>query len=137
MRNFIILGIAAVSVTACATTQREEVRSDIRNVEKQERQLASAKRDGTINEVAEERKDLREARSELREDQKELYRPGAEGSFEGGLRVGQQESSELVAVPRQYRSQFQDGNGVYYRADSRHIYQFDARTRTIVRIFRI
>ena len=67
MRNVIILGLAAVSISACATTQREEVRADQSNIEKQERQLAAAKRDGTINEVKEERKDLREERKDALE----------------------------------------------------------------------
>jgi hypothetical protein len=53
----------------------------------------------------------------------------------GGLRVGQRVSGNLGAVPYQYRDQFRDGNGVYYRADNRAIYQIDARTDTVVRIY--
>jgi hypothetical protein len=53
----------------------------------------------------------------------------------GGLRVGQRVSGNLGSVPYEYRNQFRDGNGVYYRADSRNIYQIDARTDTVVRIY--
>jgi hypothetical protein len=52
----------------------------------------------------------------------------------GGLRVGQRVSGNLGAVPYEYRNQFRDGNGVYYRADNRAIYQIDARTDTVVRV---
>lgn len=53
----------------------------------------------------------------------------------GGLRVGQRASANLGAVPYEYRSQFRDGNGAYYRSDGRQIYQIDARTHAVVRIF--
>jgi hypothetical protein len=53
----------------------------------------------------------------------------------GGLRVGQRVSGSLGSVPYAYREQYRDGNGVYYRADNRSIYQIDARTDTVVRIF--
>jgi hypothetical protein len=53
----------------------------------------------------------------------------------GGLRVGQRVSGNLGSVPYQYRDQFRDGNGVYYRADNRAIYQIDARSDTVVRIY--
>jgi hypothetical protein len=53
----------------------------------------------------------------------------------GGLRVGQQASANLYGVPSEYRSQFRDGNGVYYRSDGRSIYQIDARSRTVLRIY--
>jgi len=95
----IILGLAAASISACSTTQREEVRAGRDNVVKQEAQLEAAKRDGTMNEVQEERKDLREARRELRKDQNELYQPGSDGSSAGGLQIGQRESGDLFPVP--------------------------------------
>jgi TolA-binding protein len=53
----------------------------------------------------------------------------------GGLRVGQRVTANLGAVPSQYRSQYRDGNGVYYRADQRSIYQIDARNDTVLRIY--
>lgn len=52
-----------------------------------------------------------------------------------GLRVGSRVPSNLYAVPSQYRYQFRDGNGVYYRSDGRNIYQIDARTQTVLRAY--
>ncbi|HYG48785.1 MAG TPA: hypothetical protein VD846_12705 [Allosphingosinicella sp.] len=52
-----------------------------------------------------------------------------------GLRVGQRASAGLGGVPYAYRTQFRDGNGVHYRSDSRQIYQIDARTGTVLRIY--
>ncbi|HEX6375622.1 MAG TPA: hypothetical protein VFZ91_07860 [Allosphingosinicella sp.] len=53
----------------------------------------------------------------------------------GGLRVGQRASADLGAVPYAYRSQYRDGASAYYRSDGRQIYQIDARTQTVVRIY--
>jgi hypothetical protein len=53
----------------------------------------------------------------------------------GGLQVGQRVTSNLGAVPYQYQGQYRDGNGVYYRSDGRQIYQVDARSQTVVRVF--
>jgi len=53
----------------------------------------------------------------------------------GGLRVGQRASGNLYGVPSQYRGQFRDGNGSYFRSDGRQIYQIDARTQTVVRVY--
>jgi hypothetical protein len=53
----------------------------------------------------------------------------------GGLRVGQRVSGNLGGVPYEYRDQFRDGNGVYYRSDGRQIYQIDARSQTVVRVY--
>ena len=137
MKTIIVAGLVSLSLSGCATTQREEVRADRRNVEKQQDELAAAKRDGTINEVAEERKDLRQAEQELREDQKQLYRPGREGALVEGLRVGQREPGGLSPVPESYRSRFVDGAGSYYLADNLRIYQFDAGSQTVTRIYRL
>lgn len=52
-----------------------------------------------------------------------------------GLRVGARATGNLYAVPSQYRYRFRDGNGVYYRSDGRNIYQIDARTQTVLRIY--
>jgi hypothetical protein len=30
---------------------------------------------------------------------------------------------------------YRDGNGVYYRSDGRNIYQIDARTNVVTRVF--
>ncbi|HEX8512428.1 MAG TPA: hypothetical protein VF688_04905 [Allosphingosinicella sp.] len=51
------------------------------------------------------------------------------------LRVGSRASANLYAVPSQYRYRYRDGNGVYYRSDGRNIYQIDARTQTVLRIY--
>jgi hypothetical protein len=53
----------------------------------------------------------------------------------GGLRVGQRASADLGGVPYAYRDQFRDGGGAYYRSDGRQIYQIDARTQTVVRVY--
>ena len=53
----------------------------------------------------------------------------------GGLRVGQRASGNLYGVPSEYRGQYRDGGGAYYRSDGRQIYQIDARTHTIVRVY--
>ena len=53
----------------------------------------------------------------------------------GGLRVGQRVSGNLYAVPYEYRNQFRDSNYAYYRSDGRQIYQIDARTQTVVRVY--
>jgi hypothetical protein len=51
------------------------------------------------------------------------------------LRVGQRASADLGAVPYAYRNEYRDGAGIYYRSDGRRIYQIDARTQTVVRIY--
>jgi len=52
-----------------------------------------------------------------------------------GLRVGSRATGNLYSVPSQYRYQFRDGNGVYYRSDGRAIYQIDARTNVVTRVY--
>jgi hypothetical protein len=51
------------------------------------------------------------------------------------LRVGSRATGSLYSVPSQYRYQYRDGNGVYYRSDGRAIYQIDARTNTVLRVY--
>ena len=53
----------------------------------------------------------------------------------GSLRVGQRASGNLYGVPYQYQGQFRDGNGYYFRSDGRTIYQIDARSNTVVRVY--
>jgi hypothetical protein len=62
-----------------------------------------------------------------------------QGLLGGGtsLQVGHRAPANLYAVPYQYQAQYRDGNGVYYRSDGRNIYQIDARTQTIINIFRV
>ncbi len=52
-----------------------------------------------------------------------------------GLRVGQRVSGNLGSVPYAYRHEYRDSDSVYYRSDSRNIYQIDARTQTVVRVY--
>ena len=52
-----------------------------------------------------------------------------------GLRIGQQAPTNLYGLQGIYADQFRDGNGAYYRTDGRQIYQIDARTRTVVRVY--
>jgi hypothetical protein len=52
-----------------------------------------------------------------------------------GVRIGSRATGNLYSVPSQYRYQYRDGNGVYYRSDGRAIYQIDARTNTVLRIY--
>ncbi|HEY0625110.1 MAG TPA: hypothetical protein VGD10_00095 [Allosphingosinicella sp.] len=54
-----------------------------------------------------------------------------------GLRVGMRAGANLYAVPYQYRNQFRDGNGVVYRSDGQNIYQIDARTQVVTRVWDI
>lgn len=51
------------------------------------------------------------------------------------VRVGSRVPSNLYAVPSHLRYQFRDGNGVYYRSDGRNVFQIDARTQTVLRVY--
>ena len=138
MRNFLAISFVAASLAACATTTKgDEVRNDHSNVEKQRAQLHAAERDGSIKDVQNETKDLRDAQRELRKDQKQLYRPGSDASPADGLQVGQVEPGGLQPVPTEYRSQYQDGGGSYYRFDGSRIYQINSLTRTVMRVYPI
>jgi len=53
------------------------------------------------------------------------------------IRVGSRVPSNLYSVPSHLRYQFRDGNGVYYRSDGRNVYQIDARTQTVLRVYDI
>ena len=60
------------------------------------------------------------------------------GIFGGGrdcLEVGERVTGSLYGVPAEYRSRFRDGYGYYYRSDGRNIYQIDARTNIVLRIY--
>lgn len=56
---------------------------------------------------------------------------------QGGLRVGQRVTGELYAVPSQYRDRYRDDSRFYYRSDGRRIYQIDARTDVVTRIYQV
>ena len=53
----------------------------------------------------------------------------------GGLRIGQRVSGGLQALPYEYRNQYRDGDGVYHRTDGRNIYQIDARTDVVLKVY--
>jgi len=62
------------------------------------------------------------------------------GSILGGndcLDVGERATGNLMPVPYQYQSQFRDGNGIVYRSDGQRVYQIDARTSTVLRVYSI
>jgi hypothetical protein len=53
-----------------------------------------------------------------------------------GIQVGQRVSgSGLYSLPYEYRNQYRDTANVYYRTDGRQIYQIDARTGTVARVY--
>jgi hypothetical protein len=73
-------------------------------------------------------------------DDRDLNRDGridtARYDEDGGyLRVGQRISGNFGELPAQYRDRYRDGAGTYYRYDRGNIYQVDARTNLILRIF--
>lgn len=49
--------------------------------------------------------------------------------------VGQRAPGNLGAVPYELRGQFRDGNGIVYRTDGERVYQIDARTNTVLRVY--
>ena len=51
------------------------------------------------------------------------------------LRVGQRISGNFAELPVRYRDRYRDSDGSYYRYDRGNIYQVDARTDLILRIF--
>ena len=53
------------------------------------------------------------------------------------LRVGERASGGLYAVPEAYRYRFRDSGSVYYRYGNGSIYQIDARTGVVLRIYPI
>ena len=75
-----------------------------------------------------------------RDDDRDTRRGGIGGIVDSmlgrdGLRVGQQASGTLYGLQGGYRDQYRDGDGSYYRTDGRQIYQIDARSQTVVRIY--
>jgi hypothetical protein len=51
------------------------------------------------------------------------------------LRVGDRAGANLYGVPVEYQDRYRDGYGYYYRSDGRSIYQIDARTNTVLRVY--
>ncbi|MEA3016325.1 MAG: hypothetical protein QOI38_1047 [Sphingomonadales bacterium] len=57
------------------------------------------------------------------------------GGSTGCAGVGQRAPGNLGAVPYELRGQFRDGNGIVYRSDGERIFQIDARTNTVLRVY--
>lgn len=53
------------------------------------------------------------------------------------LQVGERASGGLYAVPDAYRYRFRDSGNVYYRYGNGNVYQIDARTGVVLRIYPI
>lgn len=51
------------------------------------------------------------------------------------LQVGQRVTGSLYAVPYEFRNQFRDTGSSYFRSDGNRIYQIDARTHTVLRVY--
>lgn len=51
------------------------------------------------------------------------------------LRVGERASTSLGALPSQYRNEFRDGSGFYYRYLNGNVVQVDSRTSVVARIY--
>jgi hypothetical protein len=89
----------------------------------------------------EDRRDDRDERWEdRRDDRDERWDDRRDGGLigdvlGGGLRVGQRVTARLDPVPYEYRSQYRDGNGVYYGSDGRRIYRIDARTNVVLQVY--
>lgn len=64
---------------------------------------------------------------------------GVLGNIFGGrdncVEPGERAPSNLGALPYELRDQFRDGNGIVYRSDGQRIYQIDARTNTVLRVY--
>ncbi len=135
MRILLLGGLAAISLSACATTKREEVRNDIKQLEEKQQDLVAAERDGSVKDVRDARKDVREASRDLRNNQRELYRPGAEGVAIVALVTGQSDPGNLSPVPQEYRSQYPDGEGSYYRFDGQNIYRINSSDRIVTGVY--
>jgi hypothetical protein len=57
------------------------------------------------------------------------------GRAGGGLQIGQRVPNGLYGLPDGYRDQYRDSSTAYFRTDGRQIYQIDARTQTVVRVY--
>ncbi len=62
-------------------------------------------------------------------------RYGNDDRYQGSLRIGQRVSANLGGLPSELRDRFRDGGGYYYRYGNGNVYQVDARTQTIVRVY--
>lgn len=62
-------------------------------------------------------------------------RYGNDDRYQGSLRIGQRVSANLGGLPNELRDRFRDGGGYYYRYGNGNVYQVDARTQTVVRVY--
>lgn len=135
MRTTAMIALAAITLSACATTKREEVRNDLKSLEQRRDELQSAERDGSIKDVQKARKNVRHADRDLRAHQSELYRPGVEGTAIVGMKVGQSDPGSLRTVPNQYRAQYIDDELSYYRYDGEQIYRIRKADQVITDVY--
>lgn len=135
MRTTAMIALAAITLSACATTKREEVRNDLKSLEQRRDELQSAERDGSIKDVQKARKNVRHADRNLRAHQSELYRPGVEGTAVVGMKVGQSDPGNLRTVPDQYRAQYINDELSYYRYDGGQIYRIRTADHVITDVY--
>lgn len=135
MRTPAMIALAAITLSACATTKREEVRNDLKSLEQRRDELQSAERDGSIKDVQKARKDVRHADRDLRAHQSELYRPGVEGTAIVGMKVGQSDPGNLRTVPDKYLAQYIDNELGYYRYDGEQIYRIRTADQVITDVY--
>lgn len=135
MRTTATIALAAITLSACATTKREEVRNDLKSLEQRRDELQSAERDGSIKDVQKARKNVRHADRNLRAHQSELYRPGVEGTAVVGMKVGQSDPGNLRTVPDQYRAQYINDELSYYRYDGEQIYRIRKADQVITDVY--
>jgi hypothetical protein len=134
IKTYILALGAAVTVAGCATTKREEVRNDQRNLEKQHREVASAMRDGSADQVRDEQADVVKAETKLSEHRSELYAPGREAA---ALHLGDRDTGALSALPAGMSGRYADDADTYYRSDGRMIYRIAKSDQTITGIYPI
>jgi hypothetical protein len=135
MRTTALIALTAITLSACATTKREEVRNDLKSLEQRRDELQSAERDGSIKDVQKARKNVRHADRNLRAHQSELYRPGVEGTAVVGMKVGQSDPGNLRTVPDQYRAQYINDELSYYRYDGGQIYRIRTADHVITDVY--
>lgn len=132
MSRLTVLLLGTAALAGCATTHRQEVRDDERNLQKQRQEVDAAMRSGTRKDVRDAQKDVRQAEKKLSENRAKLYSQGTDGMADGAAyQVGQRAGDNLYPLPNQYRAQYRDGNTSYYRTDGRLIYRIRTADQVI------
>jgi len=62
-------------------------------------------------------------------------RPNRGDRYAGDVRIGQQDSWRMNAMPDQYRDEYRDTHEVYYRYDDGRIYRVDRQSQLILALF--